>query len=96
MAISDILDITNTPVDIVAGESLAEGDYTVQNVGGELIYIVELESDVADVSTLVPHFVLACARSGIAGEKLGLTVTASNRFYIWSLQSSKLGIVAAS
>ena len=87
MADSDSIDITSTPTDIVAGENLAEGDYIIQNIGGSLIYIAERDANVADVSTLVPNGVLAL------GEKVGMTIEATTRFYFWtSSRESKLGI----
>ena len=69
--------VTTTPTDVVAGQTLADGDYSVQNTGPGNVRLKELDAAPADPSTVVDGGIIR------PGELLGVTVD-GNAFMLWS------------
>ena len=53
MATTRRVPVTATPTDVVAGQSLGIGTYTIQNLGQAAVLVVARDAAVADPNTLV-------------------------------------------
>ena len=99
--------LSPTPLDVIADLSLADGDYTVENLGdgfgeaGVPILWSEKDAAEADVTTLMPSHVLqppsnrGTSHEPSQGGRLGLTVGSGNLLYLWVRKGSAVvGITA--
>ena len=85
MDTTDPIEVTSTPLELVADQSLAEGSYTVQNVGSRDVFLTK-RSAIPTPSTAGAH---------VLGQRvfMGITVDAGDAFYVWTAEGQVAQVV---
>ena len=84
--------VSSTPTDIIAGLSLANNTYTVQNVSGRIIKMAERSMPVSDPTTITFGHSIYPPPDGAIFE---ITVTGSNAVYLWTRGSGSVAVTEA-